>query len=59
MIIYEIFNIRFIKNNQIVYLSLKSNNVKKLVRLLNLYKNRIGYRFISSSCYHSKEDNWI
>ena len=59
MILYEIFNIRFIKNNQIVYLSLKSNNVKKLVRLLNLYKNKNGYEFISSSSYHSKEDDWI
>jgi len=59
MIIKFSWNIRHIEKGLPIYITLKSRSEKNLNKILNFYKNKIGYMFISSTVYHDNKDWWV
>jgi hypothetical protein len=59
MILWDECHIVFIHKGLKRYMRIKAKRAKDWGRVLNFYKNKQGYCFLSSTCYHDKEDYWI
>jgi hypothetical protein len=59
MILWDECHIRFLQHGQYYYMTLKAKQAKDWGKALNFYKNKKGYLFLSSTCYHDQNDTWI